>query len=885
MTNRYAIKGKNLVVDGQIFFVKGVTYGTFAPDEQGFQFPAQEIVETDFWWMKQSGINTVRTYTVPPGYVFEAAEKHNLKLMVGLPWEQHIDYLKTKKSRDQIVARLKAEVAACRGYDSILCFAIGNEIPAKIVRWHGKRNTENWLKRLYTAVKEVNPQALVTYVNYPTTEYLDLTFLDFECFNVYLEDKRKLEIYLSKLHNLAGNRPLVLAEIGLDSMRNGEDAQAKTLKWQVETVFEKGCAGAFVFAWTDEWWRGGHDIMDWDFGLVDRDRNPKKALRAVKSAFANAPFYLKEYPMISVVACSYNGSKTIRDTLEGLVKLTYPNYEVIVIDDGSTDGLPDIVREYPVKLVSTKNQGLSNARNRGMLEARGEIVAYIDDDAYPDKYWLHYLATAFERSNYGGIGGPNIAPADDGPIADCVANAPGGPIHVLESDEVAEHIPGCNMAFRKEALLKIGGCDPIFRAAGDDVDLCWRIQEAGYQIGFHPSAVVWHHRRNSVKTYWKQQQGYGKAEALLAKKWPEKYNGLGHVSWTGRIYGAGVTLPLQVKRKRIFFGVWGTAPFQSVYSVSPRMRSYIPLMPEWYFIAALLGGIALLGFNWPFLHWFWLPFALTQAIVIIQSIISAKQAVYSRNPKGRRKLKYLALTSFLHIIQPFSRLYGRLKHGINPLRLHPISSEEMKGLLRFGRTKMHWSETWKSLDEWIRIMEWNMVSHHCKVKSGSEFDRWDLQISTGIFAYVRVLFTVEDHAEGKQYLKMHKTLSPSGTGILLIVGLVALASAALGAKAFLAAIGLSFMAAFFVVKYLNDIVGANKELRIAFAKLPTGIEEAEEDTDASNSKNRKAELKENEEAEINWLNDEDQQVLVLRNNTLPVLYTYNTYARGGRLNL
>ena len=98
MTNRYAVKGKNLVVDGQIFFVKGVTYGTFAPDELGFQFPTQDVVETDFWWMKQSGINTVRTYTVPPSYVFEAATKYDLKLMVGLPWEQHIDYLKTKKS-------------------------------------------------------------------------------------------------------------------------------------------------------------------------------------------------------------------------------------------------------------------------------------------------------------------------------------------------------------------------------------------------------------------------------------------------------------------------------------------------------------------------------------------------------------------------------------------------------------------------------------------------------------------------------------------------------------------------------------------------------------------------------------------------------------------
>ena len=739
MQKNYQVKGKSLLSNGQEFFVKGVTYGTFAPDSEGYQFPPIDIVDTDFWWMKKSGINTVRTYTVPPAHVFELADKYELKLMVGLPWEQHIAFLSSKTHREDVIKRIKEDVAKCGAYNSILCFAVGNEIPAQLVRWYGKRKTEKWIKTLYNAVKEVNPNALVTYVNYPTTEYLDLSFLDFDCFNVYLEDQNKLSTYLSKLHNLAGNRPLVMAEIGLDTARNGEAKQAEILEWQIQTVFEKGCAGAFVFAWTDEWWRGGHDILDWDFGLVDRDRNPKKALRVVKKAFSKAPFYLEKFPMISVVVCSYNGSATIRDTLEGLKKLTYPNFEVIVVNDGSTDNLAEIVKEYPVELITTKNQGLSNARNRGMLESKGEIVAYIDDDAYPDKYWLHYLATAFVRTGYGAIGGPNIAPPEDGPIADCVANAPGGPIHVLETDELAEHIPGCNMAFKKAALLEIGGLDPIFRAAGDDVDLCWRIKDAGYKIGFHASAVVWHHRRNSVKTYWKQQKGYGKAEALLAQKWPEKYNGLGHVSWSGRIYGAGVTLPLQVKRKRIFFGVWGTAPFQSVYSLTPRMRSYIPLMPEWYFIAALLGLIALLGFNWPILHLFWIPFAVTQLIVITQSIISARQAVFSRNPKGKNKWKYWALTAFLHVIQPFARLYGRLRHGINPLRLQIISADDIMALISFKRVKKHWSEIWKPLDEWIRIMEGNMISHHCKVRRGGEFDRWDLQISTGIFAYVRIL--------------------------------------------------------------------------------------------------------------------------------------------------
>src|SRR5205823_6681892 len=137
-------------------------------------------------------------------------------------------------------------------------------------------------------------------------------------------------------------------------------------------------------------------------------------------------------------------------------------------------------------------------------------------------------------------------------------------LHVLLTDEIAEHVPGCNMAFRTEALRKIEGFDTRFRVAGDDVDVCWRIQDEGWTIGFSPAATVWHHRRNSVLTYWRQQRGYGKAEALLERKWPERYNCLGHLTWGGRIYGRGLTHAFRARR-RIHHGTWGNTLFQSVH--------------------------------------------------------------------------------------------------------------------------------------------------------------------------------------------------------------------------------------------------------------------------------------------------------------------------------
>src|SRR2546427_9406651 len=291
----------------------------------------------------------------------------------------------------------------------------------------------------------------------------------------------------------------------------------------------------------------------------------------------------------SVVVSTLNGAATLRDTLAGLEQLDYPDYEVIVVNDGSTDATPQIASEYHVRLITTKNQGLSAARNVGTRAATGEIVAFIDDDAYPEIHWLRFLALAFMEGKYVGVGGPNLPPPNDGWIADAGAHGPGGPDPLRLSATVAEHNPGCNMAFRKDALEAIGGFDPVFRTAGDDVDVCWRLRDRGGLIGYSPAAVVWHHRRKSSRRFWEQQVGYGKAEALLEHKWPARYNSIGQLSWRGRLYGRGVSLDFSAMRGRVYHGVWGTAPFQSLYG-SRNSRWSLALAPEWYLMIGLVAG-------------------------------------------------------------------------------------------------------------------------------------------------------------------------------------------------------------------------------------------------------------------------------------------------------
>ena len=186
--------------------------------------------------------------------------------------------------------RVRASVRACAGHPAVLCYAIGNEIPAPIVRWHGSRRVEQFLERLYLAAKDEDPEGLVTYVNYPTTEYLQLPFLDLRVFQCLPGDARAPG-GLSGAASKPGRRPAaVMGEIGLDSRRNGEPEQAQVLDWQIRTTLPRAVPGRLFLPGPMNGTVAAMTLTDWDFGLTDRQRHPKPALAAVSRAFAEVPF-------------------------------------------------------------------------------------------------------------------------------------------------------------------------------------------------------------------------------------------------------------------------------------------------------------------------------------------------------------------------------------------------------------------------------------------------------------------------------------------------------------------------------------------------------------------------------------------------------------------
>jgi len=783
---RVHARGKFLYAGDEKLYVRGVTYGTFADRGDGDgPFPHPERVAADFAAMAANGVNTLRTYTPPPGWLLDLAARHGLRVLVGIAWEQHVAFLAERARRRAIVETVRQAVRGCAGHEAVLGYVVGNEIPPSIVRWHGRQRVERFIERLYRAAKAEDPQALVTYASFPSTEYLHLPFLDAVCFNVFLEQGDALARYLARLHTLTGDRPLLVGELGLDSRRNGAAAQAAALAEQVRVAFAGGCAGCCVFAWTDEWHRGGLPVEDWDFGVVDRERRPKPALAALRTAFAQVPFAPRErWPTASVVVCTYNGAATIDACIEALRGLDYPDPELIVVDDGSTDGAGERAAAHGVRVIRTENRGLSAARNSGVAAASGELVAFCDDDCVPDPHWLRHLAASMLDGDVAGVGGPNVPPAD-AVTADAVGHAPGGPMHVLVSATEAEHIPGCNMAFRRAALERVGGFDARFRVAGDDVDLCWRLQDAGGTLGFSPAALVWHRARGSARAYLRQQAGYGRAEALLERKWPERYNGHGHVSWSGTVYGGKVRRALGRRRWHVYHGHAAGGLFQSVYGRRGE-RSAFPLAPEWHLVLLGLAAAALLGVP--------LALALLAAgllAVAAQAAMWTFAVVLAPEQPRRRRARVRIVVFALCLLQPPARLWGRLGHGLTPWRRR---GPRVLALPRRRGARV-WSERWHSAEQWVERLRAQLADHTTHVARGEEFDTWDLELRVGALASGRIRVAVEEHGQGRQLVRLRAWPRVSAHAAAAGAALVALALSAALRHALVAACLLGLAAA------------------------------------------------------------------------------------------
>jgi GT2 family glycosyltransferase len=748
---RVVVDGKFFRLGDKKFYVKGIAYGPLPPNAQGQPFASPEQTALDLDQMRELGANVLRVYNIPPRWLLDMAQDRGLKVLVDIPWSKHLSFDSGPRRAEAREAVRKA-VAACSQHPAVFAFSIANEIPPDIIRWTGGRVAADFIDELVFEAKRVDPGCLCTYSNFPPTEFLNPRAVDFVTFNVYLHQEPAFKNYLARLQMMADAKPLLLGEFGIDSLREGEAQKCEMLSWQIEDAFRAGLAGTIVFTFTDEWQRDGKLVEDWKMGLVSNDRWPKDSFSAVKKMFRAAPYFpLAGYPKVSVVVASYNGARTLKLCLDSLRRLNYPDYEVILVDDGSTDSTPEIAKGYPeVRCIRhEKNFGLSVARNTGIGAAKGEIVAFTDSDCRADEDWLYYLVGTLAGSEFVGVGGPNLLPPEDSGVAAAVMVSPGGPAHVMLTDRVAEHIPGCNMAFYKRALNEIGDFDAIFMRAGDDVDVCWRLQQAGCKIGFSPSAFVWHYRRSTIAAYLKQQEGYGEAEALLVRKHPENFNSFGGGIWQGRIY-APSKFGVELRAPVIYHGLFGSAGFQKIYAAAPATTLMLCTTLEYYLFVTFPLWILTGMFR------YLLPVAI--ASFLLPAAVCALAGAQAALPKNKIKWWSRPLVALLFFLQPIVRGFARYQGRFAQQPLKMASQESLDSLALFhGKQSLKEVQYWsgRRIDrvEYVATILRQLQERGWPNKSDVGWSSYDVEITGSRWSRLLLTTVVEDHPQGRQLIR------------------------------------------------------------------------------------------------------------------------------------
>ncbi|MEW6062899.1 MAG: glycosyltransferase family 2 protein [Nanoarchaeota archaeon] len=197
--------------------------------------------------------------------------------------------------------------------------------------------------------------------------------------------------------------------------------------------------------------------------------------------------------LISIIILNYNGARTLKKCLDSVRNLNFKDYEVIVVDNDSSDNSDKIVKEYGFKLIrNKKNYGYAEGNNIGIRKAKGKYIFLLNNDAYADKNCLQYLVSAVKSKDVG-AGGAKIYYKDSKDVWFSGAKEIIGGIfntHVNKSS--CDYVSGCAILLKRDVLDRVGLLDKKYYLYYEEVDLCKRIRNKGYKVVYEPKAVVYH---------------------------------------------------------------------------------------------------------------------------------------------------------------------------------------------------------------------------------------------------------------------------------------------------------------------------------------------------------------------------------------------------------
>jgi cellulose synthase/poly-beta-1,6-N-acetylglucosamine synthase-like glycosyltransferase len=227
-----------------------------------------------------------------------------------------------------------------------------------------------------------------------------------------------------------------------------------------------------------------------------------------------------EAPLVSVIVPVRDGESTIAPCLDAILATDYPvgRREVIVVDNGSSDGTAELIRVRTVRYLHEPLPGVSNARNRGIGEATGEILAFVDADCLVEPQWLAELVRPFEDPAVGAVAGDLQHTSPSTPAERQAVRLLGNWQRFAFTSNPAYPITA-NAAYRRDVLDRIGGFDPNMTRA-QDVELGLRFQEhSGMSLAYAERATARHRNRTTQIGFFRQQLGWAYGAGLVGAKY------------------------------------------------------------------------------------------------------------------------------------------------------------------------------------------------------------------------------------------------------------------------------------------------------------------------------------------------------------------------------
>ncbi len=229
-------------------------------------------------------------------------------------------------------------------------------------------------------------------------------------------------------------------------------------------------------------------------------------------------------PFVSIIIPYPKDNPFLQECMEHCLKIDYPAYEIILLPDGEE------THDWAhTQIIPTGKIGPSEKRDIGLNNAKGEIVAFLDDDTFPVKDWLKNAVRHFENDEIAAVGGPAATPANDGPLQQVSGAIYESPLvsgkyvyrYLPKTKQYVDDYPSCNLIVRKSIMEEIGGYNSFYYP-GEDTVICLKItKELNKKIIYDPEALVYHHRRNVYRAHLKQIKNYALHRGYFVKKFPE----------------------------------------------------------------------------------------------------------------------------------------------------------------------------------------------------------------------------------------------------------------------------------------------------------------------------------------------------------------------------